>query len=62
MVYKYRKPVLVPPKDEIISGTSRSRKLMPILTLQAKVLADQETERILRDAMLCATKVFNGLL
>jgi hypothetical protein len=35
---------------------------MPILTLQAKVLAAPETERILRDAMLCATKVYNGLL
>jgi hypothetical protein len=35
---------------------------MPILTLQAKVLAAPETERILRDTMLCATKVYNGLL
>lgn len=30
---------------------------MPMLTLQAKVLADPETERVLLDAMLCATKV-----
>jgi hypothetical protein len=35
---------------------------MPILTLQAKVLIAPETEKILRDAMLCATKVYNGLL
>ena len=35
---------------------------MPMLTLQAKVLADPETERVLLDAMLCATKVYNGLL
>jgi hypothetical protein len=35
---------------------------MPILTLQAKVLADPKTGKILRDAMLCVTKVYNGLL
>jgi hypothetical protein len=44
-----------------LDGSSRSKKLMPILTLQAKVLADPETEKILSDAMFCATKDCNGL-
>lgn len=35
---------------------------MPLLTLKAQVHADPETERILRDAMFCATKVYNGLM
>ena len=33
---------------------------MPLLTLKAQVHADPETERILRDAMFCATKVYKG--
>lgn len=35
---------------------------MPLLTIKAQVHADRETEAVLRDAMFCATKVFNGLL
>jgi hypothetical protein len=35
---------------------------MPMLTIKAKVHADPRTESILKDAMLCATKVYNGLL
>lgn len=35
---------------------------MPMLTLQAKVIADPKTEEVLLDAMRCATKVYNGLL
>jgi IS605 OrfB family transposase len=33
-----------------------------ILTIKAKVHASSQTEAILKDAMLCATKVYNGLL
>jgi putative transposase len=35
---------------------------MPMLTIRAQIHADPETERILRDAMFCATKVYNGLM
>jgi hypothetical protein len=35
---------------------------MPMLTIKAQIHADPETERVLRDAMFCATKVYNGLL
>ncbi|CDM65414.1 RNA-guided endonuclease InsQ/TnpB family protein [Pyrinomonas methylaliphatogenes] len=35
---------------------------MPILTIKAQIHTDVETERILRDAMFCATKVYNGLM
>jgi len=35
---------------------------MPILTLTAKVLADEPTGDLLREAMLAATKVYNGVL
>jgi transposase len=33
-----------------------------ILTIKAKIHADPRTESILKDAMRCATKVYNGLL
>jgi hypothetical protein len=34
-----------------------------IITIKAKIHADSKTEEaILKDAMLCATKVYNGLL
>jgi transposase len=32
-----------------------------ILTIKAKIHADLQTESILKDAMRCATKVYNGL-
>ncbi len=35
---------------------------MPTLTIKAQIHADPETERVLRDAMFCATKVYNGLM
>lgn len=35
---------------------------MPVLTIQAKIIADPETKQVLLDAMQCATKVYNGLL
>ncbi len=35
---------------------------MPMLTIKAQIHTDPETERILRDAMFCATKVYNGLM
>lgn len=35
---------------------------MPMLTIKAQIHAGPETERVLRDAMLCATKVYNGLM
>lgn len=35
---------------------------MPILAIKAKIHADPKTEAVLKDAMLCAAKVFNGLL
>ena len=35
---------------------------MTMLTIKAQIHADPETEAILRDAMFCATKVYNGLL
>ncbi|MBX6378822.1 MAG: transposase, partial [Clostridia bacterium] len=35
---------------------------MPMLTIKARIHADAETERVLRDAMFCATKVYNGLM
>jgi transposase len=33
-----------------------------IITNKAKIHADYKTEAVLKDAMLCATKVYNGLL
>jgi IS605 OrfB family transposase len=33
-----------------------------ILTIKAKIHANPQTEAVLKDAMLCATKVYNGLL
>jgi IS605 OrfB family transposase len=33
-----------------------------ILTIKAKIHSTPQTEAVLRDAMLCATKVYNGLL
>jgi transposase len=33
-----------------------------LLTIKARIHCDSRTESILRDAMLCATKVYNGLL
>jgi hypothetical protein len=33
-----------------------------IITIKAKIHADSKTEAVLKDAMLCATKVYNGLL
>jgi hypothetical protein len=38
------------------------KELMPILAIKAKIHADPKTEAVLKDAMLCAAKVFNGLL
>lgn len=35
---------------------------MPMLTIKAQVHADRDTEAVLRDAMFCATKVYNGLM
>ncbi len=35
---------------------------MPMLTIRAQIHADPKTEAVLRDAMRCATKVYNGLL
>ena len=35
---------------------------MPMLTIKAQIHADRGTEAVLRDAMFCATKVYNGLL
>lgn len=35
---------------------------MPLITLKAKIHADPQTEAVLKDAMFCATKVYNGLL
>jgi transposase len=35
---------------------------MPILTIKAKIHATPQTEAVLKDTMLCATKVYNGLL
>lgn len=35
---------------------------MPLITLKAQIHADMQTEAVLKDAMLCATKVYNGLL
>ncbi len=35
---------------------------MPMLTIKAQIHATPETERVLRDAMFCATKVYNGLM
>ena len=35
---------------------------MPVLTLKAKVIADEQTQAVLLDAMYCATKVYNGLI
>jgi hypothetical protein len=31
-----------------------------IITIKAKIHADSKTEAVLKDAMLCATKVYNG--
>ncbi|WP_352432769.1 DUF1874 domain-containing protein [Pyrinomonas sp.] len=35
---------------------------MPVLTVKAQIHTDPETEAILRDAMYCATKVYDGLM
>jgi putative transposase len=35
---------------------------MPTLTIKAKIIADAETEAIIKDAQAAATKVYNGLL
>jgi putative transposase len=35
---------------------------MPMLTIKAQIHADPETDQVLRDAMFCATKVYNGLM
>lgn len=35
---------------------------MPMLTIKAQIHAEPETEAVLRDAMFCATKVYNGLM
>ncbi|MEW6229295.1 MAG: RNA-guided endonuclease TnpB family protein, partial [Bacillota bacterium] len=35
---------------------------MPMLTMIAKVIADEQSWAVLLDAMHCATKVYNGLL
>lgn len=33
---------------------------MPMLTLNAKVIAGEQTQAVLLDAMHCATKVYNA--
>lgn len=35
---------------------------MPLVTIKAQVHADSHTEAVLKDAMFCATKVYNGLM
>jgi len=35
---------------------------VPLITLKAQIHADPQTEAVLKDAMFCATKVYNGLL
>jgi len=35
---------------------------MPLITLKAQIHADSRIEAVLKDAMFCATKVYNGLL
>jgi transposase len=35
---------------------------MPVITIKARIHCDHQTEFILKDAMLSATKVYNGLL
>ncbi len=35
---------------------------MPLITLKVQIHADPQTEAVLKDAMFCATKVYNGLL
>jgi len=35
---------------------------VPLITLKAQIHTDPQTEAVLKDAMLCATKVYNGLL
>ncbi|MEW6244678.1 MAG: transposase [Bacillota bacterium] len=35
---------------------------MPLITLKAQIHADPQIEAVLKDAMFCATKVYNGLL
>ncbi|MCL5046500.1 MAG: transposase [Actinobacteria bacterium] len=35
---------------------------MAMLTLNAKVVADEQAQAVLQDAMRCATKIYNGLL
>ncbi|KYO67339.1 hypothetical protein ATZ99_06250 [Thermovenabulum gondwanense] len=32
------------------------------MTIKAKIHADDYTEKIIKDAMFCATKVYNGIL
>ncbi len=35
---------------------------MPLITLKAQIHVNPQTEAVLKDAMFCATKVYNGLL
>jgi IS605 OrfB family transposase len=35
---------------------------VPLITLKAQIYADPQIEAVLKDAMFCATKVYNGLL
>jgi len=35
---------------------------VPLITLKAKIHVNPQTEAVLKDAMFCATKVYNGLL
>lgn len=35
---------------------------MPLITLRAQIYADPQVQAVLKDAMFCATKVYNGLL
>jgi len=35
---------------------------VPLITLKVQIHADPQTEAVLKDAMFCATKVYNGLL
>ncbi len=35
---------------------------MPMLTLKAKLIGNEPARAVLLDAMLCATKVYNGLI
>jgi hypothetical protein len=33
-----------------------------IITIKAKIHADSKTEAVVKDALLCAKKVYNGLI